>query len=46
MSKEEKGEMVPLEAKDKASEGGQNEDKVELKPKMSLLNGCTVIVGK
>ena len=46
MAKEEKGEMLPLEAKDKASEEGQNEDKVELKPKMSLLNGCTVIVGK
>jgi len=45
MAKEEKGEMMPLEAKDKASEEGQNEDKVELKPKMSLLNGCTVIVG-
>ena len=45
MAKEEKGEMMPLEAKDNA-EGGQNDDKVELKPKMSLLNGCTVIVGK
>ena len=37
MAKEEKGEMLPLEAKDKASEEGQNEDKVELKPKMTCL---------
>ena len=42
----EKGEMVPLEAKEKAVEGQNEDEKVELKPKMSLLNGCTVIVGK
>ena len=45
MSEKEKGEMVPLETKEKTAEG-QDEDRVELKPKMSLLNGCTVIVGK
>ena len=47
-------ECVPL--KDTSAEKNQNTDednqnqgnedeKVELKPKMSLLNGCTVIVG-
>ena len=47
-------ECVPL--KDASAEKNQNkdennqnqeneDDKVELKPKMSLLNGCTVIVG-
>ena len=45
-------ECVPLkETSEKMlnSENNQNqenaEEKVELKPKMSLLNGCTVIVG-
>ncbi len=42
-------EAVPLKEPgekplDEAEAGGEN-DKVELKPKMSLLNGCTVIVG-
>ena len=27
------------------AEPAPNDDRVELKPKMSLLNGCTVIVG-
>ena len=28
-----------------AEQAAPNDDRVELKPKMSLLNGCTVIVG-
>lgn len=48
MSKEV--ESVPLKEPQKSDAGGTDaedagEDKVELKPKMSLLNGCTVIVG-
>ncbi len=48
-------EAVPLAAAEKMmaspekgaaeEKGGHDDDTVELKPKMSLLNGCTVIVG-
>ena len=37
-------EKMALE-KDGLAEGDTDNEKVELKPKMSLLNGCTVIVG-
>lgn len=44
MSKEV--ESVPLKEPQKNDEAQPEDgDKVELKPKMSLLNGCTVIVG-
>ena len=39
--KESTPEKVPKEI----GNAGDQDEKVELKPKMSLLNGCTVIVG-
>ena len=55
MSKDQVMEAVPLKEAEaektenndgaEAAEPQPNDDRVELKPKMSLLNGCTVIVG-
>lgn len=38
-------ESVPLNEKMDEDKPKEGEDRVELKPKMTLLNGCTVIVG-
>ena len=42
--KEEKGDPEKL-ADGEATEKGKDSDVIELKPKMTLINGCTVIVG-
>lgn len=42
---QDKSELAEIEEKQAAEAQAADDDTVELKPKMSLLNGCTVIVG-